>query len=292
MHATQKKTCWCCHNVYKIQFTFFSFLICLLVYSYERFTSLHNKISNREFWLTKTSELWTFFCKQTAYTSLGWAKHYNHHYQQQLSWLIILKWKMISAVSAHLCFDGWHPRKKKKKKNGGKHLETAQIDGVMMSCRSVWAKRFIEFNHWTLIFFFFEREIGGASDIGMLYYTFYLGFFLSTFLCVSFFHPTMQNNLQNGWISAYLQWVKWQCCIVVVKWFYSLISIHKIAYEIYFVRGGRKEDAHAHTHNEGEREAMAEYNLSFWLLDKHSIFIVILFLYTLTRRSCSWNDPI
>lgn len=140
-----------------------------------------------------------------------------------------------------------------KKADGGKHLETAQIDGVMMSCRSVWAKRFIEFNHSTLIFFFKKKKRKRKRNWQRFRYCWcfiihflccLLSFVVSTFL---FFHPTMQNNLQNGWISAYLQWVKWRCCIVVVKWFYCLISIHKIAYEIHFVGVGRIGDA-THTH--------------------------------------------
>lgn len=180
-----------------------------------------------------------------------------------------------------------------KSKDGGKHLETAQIDGVMMSCRSVWAKRFIEFNHSTLIFFFlvFERNWQRFRYWHALLLYFLSGL-LSSFRLFCVFHPTMQNNLQNGWISAYLQWVKWRCCIVVVKWFYCLISIHKIAYEIHFVGGEKREEADTHTNIMHIRRGGREYNLSFWLLDKHSIFIVILFLYTLTRRSCSWNDPI
>lgn len=176
---------------------------------------------------------------------------------------------MISVVSAHLCFDEWHPseseksseREGEKTQDDGKHLETAQIDGVMMSCRSVWAKRFIEFNHSTLIFFWSEIGILKEKRFRCLYallYTFYLAPFLSFFFCFfrlfCFFTQRWQNNLQNGWNSAYLQWVKWRCCIVVVKWFYCLISIHKIAYEIHFVGGDVRGRIYTHTEWEQERE--------------------------------------
>lgn len=202
---------------------------------------------------------------------------------------------MISVVSAHLCFDERHPRKKQARMEANNlRLEAAQIDGVMMSCRSVWAKRFIEFNHSTLIFFARLWKKLAALPILVCFIimlSISASFFLSFYRLFCAFHPAMQNNLQNGWISAYLQWVKWRCCIVVVKWFYCLISIHKIAYEIHFVgEGSERRHTPIHAYAEGENER--EYNLSFWLLDKHSIFIVILFLYTLTRRSCSWNDPI
>lgn len=73
--------------------------------------------------------------------------------QEQLSWLIIRKWKLISVIDA-LTNGSW---KNSNKNDGGwsKHLETAQIDWVMMSCHWLWQLKGLLKS--TLLFFFRKR---------------------------------------------------------------------------------------------------------------------------------------
>lgn len=146
----------------------------------------NNKNSIVNFDRRISNELRTFFFKQTSHSPCFFGS--SKAAASKVPAIVINYFKMADDKCRQRAFMRW--RNGRKTMFSTKHLETASIDGVMMSWRWLCAKKFIEFNPNFIV-------VEKWQCCGYWY-------FLSLSLTPCFLPKWRQNNLQNGWI----KWLK------------------------------------------------------------------------------------